>query len=198
VLRAAGQLYLLGQAAVLDELRLNEGQRAKVQELSARVAEQRKESFHDLGRLSPAERGRRFLEQARANEASVNAILTEGQRQRLRQIGLQADVVGAFRDPEVVVALQLTAEQREKIRGIEEEMFFSLMRVVRPGLPPEVRDQAPERRERLPSERILAVLTEEQARKWREMTGEPFKETIPFPLPFGPGFPPPGPRPPPR
>jgi serine/threonine protein kinase len=185
VLRAASQLYLLCQPAVLGELRLDVGQRARVWEFTARVGKQWRESFDAAGRLSPSERGRRAIEQARADETDLAAILTPAQQRRFEQIGLQAAGPGAFREPEVVAALQLTAEQRERIRAIEDEALFAWMRTPaaggEPGKPPRPRDRSP-------GERILAVLTEDQVRRWKEMTGEPVRGLM---TPFGP---PPGPR----
>jgi serine/threonine protein kinase len=184
-LRAAGQLNLLSQPPVLDELRLDEEQRAKVGELSARVAKQWKESLRDVGRVSAAERGRRSLEQARANEADLKAVLTPEQLRRLHQVGLQADVAGAFREPEVAAVLGLTDEQRDRIRTIEEEEFLDLLRSFRPDLLPANADKGPAPKPRPPkNERILERLTEEQARKWREVTGAPFRGPLRLPSPF--------------
>jgi eukaryotic-like serine/threonine-protein kinase len=185
VLQAASKLYLLGEPAVLNDLALNDAQRPKVKELTARLGKRWLESFKDFGRLSPAERGRRVLEQARADEAEVNAVLTAPQQARLRQIGLQADGPGAFRDPEVVAALRLTPEQREGIRAIEDEAFFAMMRMMAPPTGPGGPETKP--RDRPASERILALLTEVQARRWAEITGPPFQGALaPFPPPFGP------------
>jgi eukaryotic-like serine/threonine-protein kinase len=185
VLRAAGQLNLLSQAAVLDDLGLDERQRAKVGELSARAAMQSKNSFRDIGKVPVAERERGSLKQARANGAELNALLTADQLHRLHQIGLQADVPAAFREPEVAAALGRTDEQRDRIRTIEEEEFLGLLRWFRPDLLPAdtVRNPAPKPK---PSknERLLGLLTEEQARKWREVTGAPFTHPIRFPSPF--------------
>ncbi|HVS40110.1 MAG TPA: serine/threonine-protein kinase [Gemmataceae bacterium] len=190
VLQAAGKLYLLGQTAVHDDLGLDDGQRKKVKELTARLGKRWMESFNDLAPLSPAERGRRVVEQARADEAEVNAILTGAQQDRLRQIGLQADGPGAFRDPETAARLQLTAEQRERIRAIEDDAFFSWMRMAGPhpgGGPDPAKD-------RPANERILEALTAEQVTRWKQLTGEPFKGSLmPAPPPFGP--PPPAPPP---
>jgi hypothetical protein len=156
--------------------------------LMARVGEQWQESFGEAARrLSPAERGRQFLEQARANENEVNSILTREQVGRLRQIGLQSDVAGALREPEVAAALKLTPEQRERIRGIEDAAFFELMKPPsRPGPPPPgpPPGEAAEPKQPL-NARILAVLTDEQRGRWQEMTGEPFRGPITFPS-FGP------------
>ena len=129
VLRAAGELYLLAQPSALDDLRLDEGQRAKVADLSDRAGRRWMESFGDPAhRRPPVERVRIALEQARANEAEVDAILTPSQRVRLRQIALQSEGPAAFREPEVVEALGLTPGQRERIRAIEEEALFGQIR----------------------------------------------------------------------
>src|SRR5262249_45397052 len=74
VRRAAGQLYLLCQPVVLDDLGLSVEQRAKVKEFTDRVGKQWLDSFSEIGRLSAAERGRRAVERARSYEADVNAL----------------------------------------------------------------------------------------------------------------------------
>jgi serine/threonine protein kinase len=181
VLRAAGELYLLVQPSALDDLRLDPGQRARVADLSARAARRWMETFGDPGRLPlPARRVQLALEQARANEAEVDAILTPPQRRRLRQLALQSEGPGAFREPEVVEALKLTRDQRERIRAIEEEFLFGRLRERASGNVPE--DSA-----RPAVVRILALLTPEQARRWEEMTGEPIRGPLSaFPMPFRP------------
>jgi serine/threonine protein kinase len=176
VLRAASQLYLLCQPGVLDDLHLEDQQRPKVKEFCARVGKEWMDSLSELGRLSPAERGRRALERARAYEAEVDTLLTPAQQIRLRQIGLQAEGPAAFGEPEVVAELKLTADQREQIRTIEEEALFGWMRGPQSGTG-----------EQPPNERILAVLTDEQVRQWTAMTGNPLKGVIaPFSPPTGP------------
>jgi serine/threonine protein kinase len=181
VLRAAGQLYLLVQPTALDDLRLDEGQRAKVAELSARAAARWTDAFGDAARLPPpAERVRIALEQARANEAEVDAILTPPQRARLRQIALQSEGPAAFREPEVVEALGLTPGQRERIRAIEDSALFGQIREMRSGKP--VDDAG-----KPAMGRILALLTAEQARRWNELAGDPIRGPLSaFPMPFRP------------
>jgi hypothetical protein len=178
VLHAASQLYLLRQPAVIDDLRMDDQQRRKVKAFCDRVGKGWRESFEDVGRLSFAERGRRAVERARAYEAEVGVLLTPVQQARLRQIGLQAEGPGAFGEPEVVAELNLTPEQREQVRRIEEGAILGWMRGTRPGPEKSVND------------RIVAVLTEDQARRWGAMTGERLKAPIapfaPPPTVFGP------------
>jgi serine/threonine protein kinase len=172
VLRAASQLYLLGQPAVGDDLHLDGGQRPRVREFCARVGKEWRASLGDIGRVPPAERGRRAVKRARAYETEVNELLTPAQRARLRQIALQAEGPAAFAEPEVVSELQLTPQQRDQIRTIEDEALFGWMKGPRPaaGL------------EKSTNEHLLAVLTEEQVSRWKVMTGESARFAI---APFG-------------
>src|SRR5262249_14759354 len=181
VLRAASQLHLLCQPPVLDDLRLDDEQRRKVREFGARVGKGWLDSLTDVGRLSPAQRRRRAVARARAYEAEVKVLLTSAQQVRLRQIGLQAEGPGAFAEPEVVSELKITADQRDRIRTIEEDALFGWMRRLQPGSPPGDSAKAPAAR-RPANERILAVLTEEQVRRWRALTGPAISAAImPFP-----------------
>ena len=59
---------------------------------------------------------------ARSNEAAIAVILTPDQLRRVGQIALQTKGPMAFRDPGVAATLKLTADQRERIRGIEAEV----------------------------------------------------------------------------
>ena len=187
VLRAAGELYLLIQPSALDDLQLDAQQRARVSDLSSRAGKRWMESFGDPDRLPhAAERVRLALEQARANEAEIETILTPAQQHRLRQIALQSEGPGAFREPEVVDALQLTADQRERIRAIEEEVLIGQLREMRSGGTPA--ESAKNRGAKGPPawERILAELTTEQSRRWRELAGEPIRGPLrTFSTPFG-------------
>src|SRR5213078_2488572 len=113
---------------VLDDHGLDAAQRTKLKEWSARVHKRQMEAWRDFGRPSPAERSRQTLRQARTNEAEVNAILTADQQRRLHEIALQLQGPSVFREPEVVAALQLSDQQRERIGAIEEEAFLAAMK----------------------------------------------------------------------
>jgi hypothetical protein len=174
VLRAASQLYLLRQPAVLDDLKLDAGRRREVKGFCDRVGREWRESFADVGRLPPAERGRRAVERAHRYEAEVRVLLNPQQQHRVHQIGLQAEGTAAFAEAEVVAELKLTAEQREQIRTLEEEAALDWMKHHRPGSPP----AAPGAWGKAASDRIAAVLTPEQHERWKAMTGEPLKVPI--------------------
>ncbi len=181
VLRAAGELYLLAQPSAHDDLRLDERQRARVADLSDRAGRRWVETFGDPAHpRPPGERVQLALEQARANEAEVDTILTHSQHVRLRQLALQAEGPGAFREPEVVEALALSPLQREQIRAIEEEFRVSQMREMPFG-------KAFDTTGKPAIERIISVLTSDQARHWKEMIGKPIVGRLnAFPTPFRP------------
>jgi hypothetical protein len=194
VLQGAWQFLLLNHPAVLDNLDLTEEQRDRITALKRR-ADQQWDAFSGVRRLTPEEQRKRFLEQARSNDAAVAAILRPEQISRLRQIALQCQGPRAFLEEDVATELKLTTAQRERIRAIEAERFFDRSDC-HPGGPPaappwQMRDQAP----RPTVERIEAVLNQEQRQRWREMIGEPFRGPLPmfFPGPprlFGPPGPP--------
>ena len=181
VLRAAGELYLLAQPTALDDLKLDEGQRRRVADLSARAGRRWVDAFGDPAHQpAPAERVRIALEQVRANETEMDAILTPLQRARLSQIALQSEGPTAFREPEVVEALGLTPAQRERIRVIEEEARFRQFRDIRTGKASDAAAMAT-------INRIMAVLNPQQARRWGELAGEPIRGPLSvFPMPFRP------------
>ncbi len=192
ILQGAGQLFLLNSAAVLDDLGLSAEQRLRIDQLSQRMGEERREAFHEFYRLAPEVRQQRFAELARRNEQAVAEILRPEKLLRFRQIALQCQGPMAFRDPEVIAALKLTAEQRHLIRAVEADMFLARPDGARRG-PPQGGPPTPGPRKgrdemlKTAMAEIQKVLTDEQARKWKEMTGEPFDGTKPFFLPL-PGF----------
>lgn len=140
VLQGAGQIYLLRDANILDDLKLDEYQRESIGELNKRLADQQQETFREFWKLNTEERKQRFLNLARSNEAEVASILSVEQYKRLRQIALQCVGLAAFREQEVINKLELSTEQRDKIRAIESEMIvirFEGPRHAQPGGPKE-------------------------------------------------------------
>jgi hypothetical protein len=194
MLQGAGNFYLLEKAAVLDDLHARPSQRERIAEVR-RLIEQSKLPFPDLLRMTHEQRRQRFLDEARANDAGIKSILTIEQQRRLRQIARQVRGLAAFQDAEVVARLRLSAEQRERIRGIEMGLFFSKGGFgPRPGpekgLPPPPRrgPKMDEQALKAAMNKALAVLTEEQRGKWTEMIGEPFEGALML-HPRGPGWP---------
>jgi hypothetical protein len=140
----------------------------------------------------------------KAVAAVATDILTPAQRKRFREIDLQARGHTAFAAPEVVRALDITAEQKEQLEGIAARVEGDAAQAVPKQFPaPPAAQIAPApfpgaataiagfnpgdyekavrgaRAEAL--KRALAVLTDEQRAGWKKLTGAPFAHPLPLP-----------------
>ena len=182
ILQGAGQIFLLKQEAVLEDLRVSAEQRERIAELSRLPGPPRQRAFRGHHPFTPEQWRQGFLRMARSNEKAIRAILTPGQLRRLHEIALQGRGLSALQDPEVVARLKLTAEQRERIRRIEGFLFLRMWRPRHHGrqVPRSREEQA--RKNQLEDQqtrdaalqKALAVLTKQQAKQWKDLTGEPF------------------------
>lgn len=180
VLKADRLNFLLRESAVLDDLRLTEDQRTRIIDMTEQLEQKRREL---LG--GPRDRNsdhRQHLQIARENEALLATILTPAQVQRLPQIALQCQGPRALHEPDVVNALKLTTEQRDRMHGIEAELApYPGEGGRRGGLSSEVLDQ----RARATLARMLTVLTDQQTAQWQQMVGKPYEGPL---VHRGPGF----------
>jgi len=183
VLEGAGELALLSEPSIQQDLGLTEAQRARIQVVTQQFAQSRLDSIRDFHQISAADRRARFLQWARSSEEAVQQTLTEAQLARLRQIGLQLQGPMAFSRPEVVSSLRLSDAQRQTIRQIETEGMaagWDYMHSETRQPPPaefhkQVRQQC--------MQRILAALTPEQLSRWNELTGEKMRDAPDMPPP---------------
>jgi serine/threonine protein kinase len=187
VLQGMGQLLLLENPAVLDDLRASVEQRGRIAAELRRQGAQRQELFWSFHRQTSEQRRERFLALAHAGDAALKALLTPGQLARLRQVALQSRGLAAFQEPDVVARLRLSVVQRERIRGIEMGVFFTRGR--KPGPFGHPKGKIDRKVLAAAHAKALQVLTKEQAAKWEALTGEPVAGAGLFP------FPPPGPPP---
>jgi serine/threonine protein kinase len=202
VIEGSGQFILLKVPDVLDDLEAGQEQRERLKVLNE-LSPQRMDQFRDLGRQSPEERRARLAAFAKENDAQVRSILRPDQMARLHQIDLQVKP-GVFRDADVIAALKLTPEQQDRIRLMEADRMFG-PRMEGPGGPrkdgfrgdgrggPKKNFDGPHGPD---TERVLAILTEDQRQRWKELTGRPYTGRRPFGGPGGRfGGPPAGPPP---
>ena len=191
-LQGVNDLALLGHNGFHDDVKLPPERRREVGEVARKLDERRRDLFQDAGRLPADERKRRALDFARESEKAVAGVLTPAEIDRLHEIGLQVRGPMAFRDPDVVAALKLTAEQRDLVRAVEGEMMHG---PGGPGGPPDRdrdRDRGPGRGwpmgggrdfnrpdPKAAVVRITATFTPEQWAKWRELAGPPYTGSRP-------------------
>jgi serine/threonine protein kinase len=166
-LQTAGRLLYLAQPAIADALNLTREQRTQIEALFARQGARWAKWLREAGKLSSAERRAQFLDLPRLADAESRQILDAKQLARLRQISLQLQGPGAFREPEVVAALNLTAAQRARVREIEAELMFS-----GPG------DGQWDRKVEAATVQVFTLLTPEQMAAWKKTTGAPLRGTV--------------------
>ena len=190
LMQGAYRHALIGDPAVQDDLGLTPEQRAAAADLQKRMTQA------PPNRPADDPRQRRFLDEVRTHEAEIVRLLTPAQDVRLKQIGLQLRGPMAFREPEVIAALKLTPDQRDRLREQFVPRGFG-----GPGGESK-RGPGEPKRGGFPQgesaadlvERMSETLAPDQRRLWSEMIGPPYRgPRQPFPFRYGPDGAPPKP-----
>ena len=124
-----GLLLLLRNESVQKDLQLTPEQIDKLKELGKTPVKARPRAMGELSATSPrrtAKRSCRIAAEAEARgeeiKKKIEAILTTEQLARLKEIRLQAAGPAALVHPDVVKALNLTDEQKEKIKTLRQQV----------------------------------------------------------------------------
>jgi Spy/CpxP family protein refolding chaperone len=185
-------MLVLSNEPLQEEVKITAEQKDKFKPVAAKQAEMTKkmtEMFQGGGkgkgkggfdREKMAEMGKEREKLAEEAKAVVDTTLTTEQKTRLKQIGVQAMGVRAFTNEEVVAALKLTDEQKDKIKGINEE-YQKDAAELRPRFGQQTdADKAAENQKKLRRltresvEKIVEGLKPEQKTEWTKIIGEPF------------------------
>jgi len=123
----ASPTMLLNADAVAKELKLTDDQKAKIRKINEKAQASVREAFEGLADLSPEERQERMAglrekmqNQRKETNKALEAVLTEDQAKRLKEIFIQVLGEQSLRNPEVQAALGLSDDQKAKIRSILE------------------------------------------------------------------------------
>jgi hypothetical protein len=166
---------LLANEDVQKELKLTDEQKEKVKEFAPAQAQAR-------GQRQPGQgRGNREAnpEAAKAAEKFVKETLTADQQKRFQQIRHQVMGVAAFTEEDVQKELKLTDEQKTKFKALAEDYAKDqreLMQGAR-GAGGNFQEIAQKRQAMTKdySEKAQGLLTDEQKKAWKELTGTPFE-----------------------
>jgi hypothetical protein len=169
-----GVAGLMANESVQKELKLSDEQIEKAKKAAVDVAGKFRDDFAKFKDASPEEKS--ALRQKMTDEAFkvLGDILKPEQMKRLKQIELQQT---GLVDANAQKELKLTDEQKEKIKKIAEETSQKrreIMKEAQGGDFKGVREKV----ESLTKEsraKESAVLSEEQKKQWKDMTGEPFE-----------------------
>jgi hypothetical protein len=182
---------LLANKSVQEELKLTDDQKSKVKEVTDKIsAEAKEKGFGGFGKnfkdMSKEEIEKAMAKRAEATKATnekamkeLTPILKEEQVKRLKQIEHQQLRMGLFTDPETSKALAITDEQKEKIKGIAEEVtkdtaeIGTAMRNKEMDFKDGNKKMEAIRKDGM--DKVMAILKDDQKAKYKAMTGEPFE-----------------------
>jgi hypothetical protein len=169
---------------VQKDLKLSDGQVGKVQETLRAIREKHQDDYAAVRDASPDERQAKMntLNKTVGGEVKQALSFSAEQSKRFDQISLQARGLQAFADPTVTEKLRLTSEQRSKIREIAEATRGSFAGAFNKDASEGERAEA---RRRMAATRkadvtkVLALLTDDQKKAWKELTGEEIEIQVP-------------------
>jgi Spy/CpxP family protein refolding chaperone len=186
-----GPIGLLNSKTVKEEIKLTEEQETKfkawAKEYAVKMMEEGKSRFESLKDTPKEEWGKKMgemmAEATKKQYTEIATILKEEQVKRLKQIDVQVMGLRAFGNPEVVAALKITDEQKDKLKDATENMMKE-SRELRDeyGIKgfaqrPMDESKAKEFDKKMSGitketmEKIMGMMTDAQKTSWKEMTG---------------------------
>jgi Spy/CpxP family protein refolding chaperone len=176
------RMMLLANEKVQQELELVDEQKQQIKEISDNLRTELQGAFAGGQDLSQEEREKRRTQvREKTQEASkkLDELLLPHQTERLKQIVLQVQGPRALADEEVAQTLNLSEEQKKQLTSIQEETQRQMRELFRAGGGQDGDRQAAfakvREAQQAASEKMLAVLTDEQRTKFEEMKGEAFE-----------------------
>jgi Spy/CpxP family protein refolding chaperone len=169
------EVMLMRQKSVQDDLKITPEQSDKIHAF----ADKQWKRVRAMKDLSEAERNRGFEKMAKANRDFLKNTLTPEQVKRLNQIAMQvAGLLWVMRS-DVAAELNLTDEQKQKIRELHDEARKEAQEALRSNNGSVEEEKFREMRQSN-RKRLMSVLTDEQKAKWKEMAGTPFRGQLHF------------------
>jgi Spy/CpxP family protein refolding chaperone len=179
-----GLAGLLNNKSVQQEVKMTDEQVKKVADL---VKETREKHKDDLESAKGLEGQERFQKMGEINKAineeltkSLGDVLQPEQVKRVKQIAVQTQGVRAFSDETVQKELKLTDDQKDKIKTINDDMRQEMQSIFSGGGDREENRKKMQTLQKETMEKVSAVLTDDQKKTWKEMTGEPFEVKFEF------------------
>ena len=171
----AVELMLLRQKSVQDELKLTKEQTEKI-DTFAEMQWKKAQELHKMeGDKSKAE----FEEMGKANRKFAHDALKPEQHKRLVQISMQVAGLIWILDPKVSKEINLTDAQKTKILDLHKTAHHEVVEVMHAS-DKSKRMEKMDELNKAHAKQLMAVLTDEQKTKWKEMAGEPFKGKFHF------------------
>ncbi len=180
-----GRVMLLANQSVQKELKLSDEQIQKVKETNENVRKKHQDDFNALRDLDDQERREKgqqiFKAIGEETEKALEGVLKPEQEKRLKQITLQQRGSQAFTEEEVQKELKLTDDQKDKVKTLNEDLGGDIRDTFQNSqgnFQEAGKKVATLRKETL--DKVVALLTDDQKKTWKEMTGDPFEVKFEF------------------
>ena len=170
---------LIGNPGVQKELKLDANQIEKATALAADVREQMTEVRSQLEGLQGEEMVTKRSQLSKpitdAATKKIKAMLKDEQFTRLTQIELQQRGAAALTDPQIAKKLSVTDEQAGKVKTMMADMNAEAREIQQSA--GDDRQAAMQKVQALRTEtnaKVMALMSDDQQKAWKEMTGEPY------------------------
>ncbi|MHB0960124.1 MAG: hypothetical protein ACYC6N_07520 [Pirellulaceae bacterium] len=166
---AINSAMLLRAEAVQKELNITEEQKAKLEEMRTEGRGQGgagQRNFQDMTEEERQKMREEMVARTAEQEKKIAEILDAQQVARLKQIRLQASGAMGLMNEDVAKELNITEEQRNKMRDAMRDLRESAQADGGPGGFAEMREKM--------NAKVMEILTDEQKAQYKEMQGEPF------------------------
>jgi len=167
---------LLMTPGVQKELKLTDEQKQKVETALKEFREKHADDYSKLRDLEPKEQMEAFQKLTHESREAVTPILDKEQAKRFKEIDRQVRGVQAFADHDVQKHLKLTDKQKEEIKTIQEDSVKQMREIFT-----NAQGDAQGAREKFTAlrkdslEKVTKILTDDQKKTWKEMTGKHFE-----------------------
>jgi Spy/CpxP family protein refolding chaperone len=175
-----GPGMLLQNSGVQKELKLSEEQIQKIKGVIQEIQKKHQDDFAALANLEQQERREKMQEIFKSigeeTEKGMADVLKPEQSKRLKQIVLQTKGTQAFGEEDVQKSLNLTDDQKDKIKTLNEDLGKDIRETFQnsQGNFQETGKKVSTLRKET-MDKVLALLTDDQKKSWKDMTGDPFE-----------------------
>ena len=176
-------LFMLRDPAVQKELVLDEPQTKDINELAAQMQAEAMEVMSGLQDLTQEEQKQELpsimkmvAEKGKEIQEKVDKVLSEKQLGRVKELSLQRRGVEALQDDEIIDALKLSDDQKQKLTAIRDEMGDkqqALFKDAAGGDRQQMREKFLAMRKEA-GESAMAILTSAQRDQFDKMKGPKF------------------------
>jgi Spy/CpxP family protein refolding chaperone len=169
------QLYM--NSSVQKEIKLTDDQVSKVREIVTDIRGKYQDKLQEARDAQDREKMMKLNQEMTAEaRKAMSEVLKPEQQKRFTEIQMQQMGAMAFSNPEVQKKIVLTDDQKDKLKTINDDAMAQRREIMQ-GFQDD-REGTMKKMAEFNKEimgKVTALLSEDQRKTWKEMTGEPFE-----------------------